>query len=130
MAWCLAEQRAGSDPGGVEARAEDKGDHWELTGTKTWVTNAPEAGVLLVYGRDVDAEGLRVKVRRLLREGVFGLRPLRQRLDVDDTSVSRHAPLPTEGSRLQSRATSTRLKRESAKCDQRRGKKNCESGVP
>ena len=40
VAWCLAEKRAGSDPGGVEARAEDGGDYWELTGTKTWVTDA------------------------------------------------------------------------------------------
>ena len=45
VAWCLAERRAGSDPGAVEARAEDRGDHWELTGTKTWVTNAPNCQV-------------------------------------------------------------------------------------
>lgn len=46
VAWCLAERRAASDPGAVEARAEDRGDHWELTGTKTWVTNAHNCQVI------------------------------------------------------------------------------------
>ena len=45
VAWCLAEARAASDPGAVLSEAVDRGDHWELSGTKTWVTNAQKAQV-------------------------------------------------------------------------------------
>ena len=47
VAWCLAERRAASDPGAVEAVAEDRGDHWELSGTKIWVTNAMNCQVIV-----------------------------------------------------------------------------------
>ena len=56
VAWCLAEKRAGSDPGAVEARAEDRGDHWELSGTKTWVTNAHNCELFLVFARTKSSE--------------------------------------------------------------------------
>ena len=56
LAWCLAEQRAASDPRSVEARAEGRGDHWELTGTKTWVTNGHNCQLFLVFARTKSSE--------------------------------------------------------------------------
>jgi glutaryl-CoA dehydrogenase len=46
----LTEPDHGSDPGGMKTRAERKGnDAFVLTGTKTWISNAPIADVLLVW---------------------------------------------------------------------------------
>ena len=43
--WSLTEPRAGSDAAGMRCRAEDKGDHWLLNGSKTFTTNAQIADV-------------------------------------------------------------------------------------
>src|SRR5712691_10780991 len=37
----LTEPDAGSDPAGMRTRAEECADGYRLTGTKTWITNAP-----------------------------------------------------------------------------------------
>ncbi|KGA98585.1 acyl-CoA dehydrogenase [Alkalihalobacillus alcalophilus ATCC 27647 = CGMCC 1.3604] len=39
-AFGLTEPNAGSDAGGTQTKAERKGDHWEITGTKCFITNA------------------------------------------------------------------------------------------
>src|SRR5947209_21509 len=44
-AYALSEAGSGSDAFGLACKAEDKGDHWALTGQKLWITNAAEAGV-------------------------------------------------------------------------------------
>ena len=38
----------GSDAGAAKTQAQDKGDHWLLNGTKSWITNGyeSEAGVV------------------------------------------------------------------------------------
>lgn len=43
--FCLSEPNAGSDPGTLATFAEDKGDHYELTGTKNFITNGKEASI-------------------------------------------------------------------------------------
>lgn len=35
----------------VSHRAEDKGDHFLLNGTKFWITNGPDADVIVVYAK-------------------------------------------------------------------------------
>ncbi len=50
-AFCLSEPEAGSDPGALQAQAVREGDHWVLNGTKSWVTQGNEAGVLLCMVR-------------------------------------------------------------------------------
>lgn len=50
-ALAMSEAQAGSDVMGMQLRAEDKGDHYLLNGTKMWITNGPDADVLVVYGR-------------------------------------------------------------------------------
>ncbi|MGM0592379.1 MAG: acyl-CoA dehydrogenase family protein, partial [Halobacteriota archaeon] len=48
----LTEPGHGSDPGGMETRAERDGDDYVLTGAKTWITNAPVADIALIWARD------------------------------------------------------------------------------
>jgi short/branched chain acyl-CoA dehydrogenase len=48
-AFALSEPASGSDAFALETRADDKGDHWELTGRKFWITNGGEAGLFLVF---------------------------------------------------------------------------------
>jgi glutaryl-CoA dehydrogenase len=47
----LTEADHGSDPGGMETRAEKDGDGWRLSGSKLWITNANLADVAVVWAR-------------------------------------------------------------------------------
>ena len=52
----MSETKAGSDVMSMQLRAEKKGDHYILNGTKMWITNGPDADVLVVYAKtDKDA---------------------------------------------------------------------------
>ena len=53
----MTEPDSGSDAFSMRTRAERKGDHYLLNGTKRYVTNAPVAGVLLVYASDPGRPG-------------------------------------------------------------------------
>ncbi|MGH7497730.1 MAG: acyl-CoA dehydrogenase [Gemmatimonadales bacterium] len=56
-AFALSEPGSGSDAFALATRAERKGDHWELTGRKFWITNGAEAGVFIVFGNADPAKG-------------------------------------------------------------------------
>lgn len=47
--FAITEPDAGSDVMAMQSTAEDKGDHWLLNGSKTWISNADVADVLLYY---------------------------------------------------------------------------------
>lgn len=47
--FCLSEAGAGSDAFALQTRAEDKGDHYLLNGTKMWISNSAEADVFIVF---------------------------------------------------------------------------------
>ncbi|PYP99364.1 MAG: hypothetical protein DMF82_25050, partial [Acidobacteria bacterium] len=47
-AYALSEAGSGSDAFALACRAVDKGDHYELTGRKLWITNAAEADLFIV----------------------------------------------------------------------------------
>jgi glutaryl-CoA dehydrogenase len=47
----LTEPEAGSDPGSMRTRAEKTADGYRLTGTKTWISNAPIADVFVVWAK-------------------------------------------------------------------------------
>ena len=74
----LTEPDHGSDPSAMETSAErvggeggnqgDDGDGYLLSGTKTWITNAPIADVALVWARDRSAPGEDAPVRGFLVE--------------------------------------------------------------
>jgi acyl-CoA dehydrogenase len=50
-AFALSEPEAGSDAGALELEARADGDGWTLHGTKTWISNAPDADVYSVFAR-------------------------------------------------------------------------------
>jgi butyryl-CoA dehydrogenase/short/branched chain acyl-CoA dehydrogenase len=47
-AYALSEAGSGSDAFALACRAIDRGDHFELTGRKLWITNAAEAELFIV----------------------------------------------------------------------------------
>ena len=56
-ALAMSEPGAGSDVvGSMSCRAELQGDHWLANGSKMWITNGPEADVLIVYMRTAGKE--------------------------------------------------------------------------
>ena len=57
----ITEPDAGSDVMSMQSTAEDKGDHWLLNGSKTWISNANIADVVIYYAytdRDKGSSGL------------------------------------------------------------------------
>lgn len=50
-ALAMSESNAGSDVISMKLRADKKGDYYLLNGTKMWITNGPEADVLVVYAK-------------------------------------------------------------------------------
>ncbi len=50
-ALAMSEPGAGSDVVGMRTRAEKKGDRYVLNGNKMWITNGPDAEVLVVYAK-------------------------------------------------------------------------------
>ncbi len=61
MPFGITESNAGSDVMSMESVAEDKGDHWLLNGSKTWISNAHVADAVIYYAytdRDKGSKGL------------------------------------------------------------------------
>ena len=70
-AFGLTEPDAGSDPGGMLTRAERIEGGYRLSGTKTWISNAPIADVFVVWAKsDAHGGGIRGFV---LEKGMKGL---------------------------------------------------------
>ncbi len=47
--FSLSEPAAGSDAGSIRTTAVKKGDYYVINGTKNWVTNGPEADVIVLF---------------------------------------------------------------------------------
>lgn len=58
-AFGLTEPNAGSDAGGTETTAVDKGDHYLLNGGKIFITNAPKADTYVVFAVTTPDIGVR-----------------------------------------------------------------------
>jgi alkylation response protein AidB-like acyl-CoA dehydrogenase len=56
-AYALSEAGSGSDAFALACRAVDKGDHFEVTGRKLWITNAAEAELFIVLANADPAKG-------------------------------------------------------------------------
>src|SRR5687767_8869300 len=50
-ALAMSEPGAGSDVVGMRLRAERRGEKYVLNGNKMWITNGPDADVLVIYGK-------------------------------------------------------------------------------
>lgn len=51
LAIAMTEPDTGSDLSGIRTRAEDKGDHWLINGSKTYISNGCLCGLILVAAR-------------------------------------------------------------------------------
>jgi isovaleryl-CoA dehydrogenase len=51
-ALAMSEPNAGSDVVSMKTRAEFKGDRWVLNGSKMWITNGPDADVMVIYAKN------------------------------------------------------------------------------
>ncbi|MDE2407255.1 MAG: isovaleryl-CoA dehydrogenase [Xanthomonadaceae bacterium] len=73
-ALAMSEPGAGSDVvGSMSCRAELKGDVWVANGNKMWITNGPEADVLIVYMRTASRElGSKCMTAFLVEKGMQG----------------------------------------------------------
>ena len=68
----MSEAGSGSDVVSMRLRAERRGDVWRLNGTKFWITNAPEADVLVVYARTDPGAGAKGITTFLVERGTAG----------------------------------------------------------
>ena len=48
----LTEPNHGSDPGGMETKFKDMGDHYLLNGAKLWISNSPFADIAIVWAKN------------------------------------------------------------------------------
>jgi isovaleryl-CoA dehydrogenase len=71
-ALAMSEPGAGSDVVGMRTRAEKRGDRWVLNGNKMWITNGPDADVLVVYAKTDPAAGPRGITAFLIEKGFKG----------------------------------------------------------
>lgn len=67
--FALTEPDHGSDPGGMRTRARRAGTDWLLSGSKTWISHAPIADVMVVWAKD-DEDVIRGFI---LERGMVGL---------------------------------------------------------
>ena len=58
-ALAMSEAGAGSDVVSMQLRARREGDHYILNGTKTWITNGPDAHVYVIYAKTDPQAGSR-----------------------------------------------------------------------
>ena len=73
-ALAMSEPGAGSDVvGSMTCRAEQQGDVWVANGSKMWITNGPDADVLLVYMRTAPRNaGSRCMTAFIIEKGMKG----------------------------------------------------------
>jgi isovaleryl-CoA dehydrogenase len=79
-ALAMSEPGAGSDVVSMRTRADKKGDRYVLNGSKMWITNGPDANVLVVYAKTDMAAGPRGITAFLIEKEFKGFAPA-QKLD-------------------------------------------------
>jgi isovaleryl-CoA dehydrogenase len=71
-ALAMSEPGAGSDVVGMQLRAEKVGDVYALTGSKMWITNGPDADVIIVYAKTDPSAGPRGITAFIVEKGWAG----------------------------------------------------------
>ncbi len=79
-ALAMSEPNAGSDVVSMKLRADRKGDRWVLNGSKMWITNGPDADVLVIYAKTDPAAGPRGMTAFLVEKSFKGF-SVAQKLD-------------------------------------------------
>ena len=73
-AFALSEPGSGSDAFALQTRADRRDGHWELTGTKFWITNGAEAGIYIVFANTDFSKGYKGITGFLVERGFEGFR--------------------------------------------------------
>src|SRR3546814_10684952 len=73
-ALAMSEPGAGSDVVGMRLRADRRGDRFVLNGTKMWITNGPNADVLVVYAKRSEEHTSELQSLMRLSSAVFCLK--------------------------------------------------------
>jgi alkylation response protein AidB-like acyl-CoA dehydrogenase len=73
-AFALTEPHAGSDAADIRTKAQRDGDSYRLSGTKIWISNAPEADRYLVFATVDPAAGSKGITAFLVEKGTPGFR--------------------------------------------------------
>jgi isovaleryl-CoA dehydrogenase len=76
----MSESGSGSDVVSMRLRADKRGDRYVLNGTKMWITNGPEADVIVVYAKTDSAAGPRGITAFIIEKGFKGFKSA-QKLD-------------------------------------------------
>lgn len=71
-ALAMSEPGAGSDVTSMKLRAEDKGGIYVLNGSKMWITNGPDADVMVVYAKTNPELGAKGITAFLVEKGMKG----------------------------------------------------------
>src|SRR5579863_3568117 len=71
-ALAMSEPEAGSDVVSMRSRAEYKNGHYRLNGRKMWITNGPDADVLVVYAKTDAGAGPRGISAFIVEKGMAG----------------------------------------------------------
>jgi isovaleryl-CoA dehydrogenase len=71
-ALAMSEPGAGSDVVSMKLRADKRGDHYVLNGNKMWITNGPDADVLVVYAKTDANAGSRGITAFIVEKGMKG----------------------------------------------------------
>ena len=79
-ALAMSEPNAGSDVVSMKLRAEKKGDHYVLNGTKMWITNGPDCDTLVVYAKTDPEANSRGITAFIVEKGMKGF-SVAQKLD-------------------------------------------------
>ena len=79
-ALAMSEPGAGSDVVSMKLRADRKGDRWVLNGSKMWITNGPDADVMVIYAKSDLAAGPRGITAFLVEKDLKGF-SVAQKLD-------------------------------------------------
>jgi len=79
-ALAMSEPGAGSDVVSMKLRAELKGDHYVLNGTKMWITNGPDADTLVVYAKTEPERNAQGITAFIIEKGMAGF-SIAQKLD-------------------------------------------------
>jgi len=79
-ALAMSEPGAGSDVVSMKLRADKRGDHYVLNGNKMWITNGPDADVLVVYAKTDANAGSRGITAFIVEKGFKGF-SVAQKLD-------------------------------------------------
>ena len=90
LAIAMTEPGAGSDVAGTKTRAEDKGDHFLLNGSKTYISNGINADLVIVAAKLAGADSRHAMVLLIVERGMEGFergRNLKKMgLDAQDTA--------------------------------------------